>query len=533
MILPLSIAYAVLARNLFDVDVFIRRTLSYVLASSVAVGLLFGLIAALSFFLQNFTRNPSPISSVLATLLVVAIFRPLHNRVNDTINRRFYRAGYEYQSTLQKASQLLSSMIEMDALTHCILDTIMDAIEIENGSLLLREKEPDRFQVCVRRDRSQNRAGEGPENPPGTAAAETLPADHALIQFLEGNPLAIQLTALERMSMPPEQRDQIRRVMQELQVVLVIPIVYEFSLIGVLGLGPKGSGAWYSSEDMDLLQTLMNQTAVSIENARKVEELKRMVELETSYRDLKALDEMKDNFLSMVSHDLRAPMTGIQGYAYLLQELVAEERPKQYLNIIIQQSERLTRLVSDLLDFQRFEAGRMELAFAQLDLVALVREAVEAFRGATLKKELALTDSIPDQAILISGHRDRLHQALSNLLSHAVKFTPRHGRISVSVERLEFEAQPCVKVAVRDTGPGIPLELQEHLFEKFQQVHHPDGAEEQGSGLGLALVRQIIEHHHGTVGAQSEPGQGSEFYFLLPVSSSPAGPSEGSEIHGQ
>jgi signal transduction histidine kinase len=242
--------------------------------------------------------------------------------------------------------------------------------------------------------------------------------------------------------------------------------------------------------------------------------------LEASNRQLSELDIMKDNFLSMVSHDLRTPLTGIQAYAEIVRHrrhLLLPADQDKFLDIIIEQSKRLGRLINDLLDVQRFETRFIKLEFKDLDLVPLLREAVDAFRGAAREKNLSLKEDFPDREIMVRGHRDRLHQAMANLLSNAVKFTPDHGRIQASAHTQMNGTRPAVVVEVKDNGPGVPPEMQNRVFEKFQQADKLVRDKMQGSGLGLALMRDIIELHGGEVGVSSSPGQGSTFYFTLPL----------------
>lgn len=422
LVLPMSIAYAILVNNLFDVDVFIRRTVGYAVVSALAVPLLFALMGVISFLLQGLTGESSQVAAVFSTLLVVAAFRPLHSRVNHEINRRFYREGFEYQRTIREAGKMLARIIDLDQLLNQALDTVMEAVKIEVGAIFIMDSEQGRCKVKSARDFRSESEG-GPAGGPGPLS-EDVAADHPLVRILETAERPLQLNDVASLDVPPPDRELALKLMRGMGAVLAIPIMYELKMIGILVLGPKRSGAWYSTEDMDLIHTLMIQTAVSIENARKVMELKKMVELEASYRELKALDEMKDNFLSMVSHDLRTPMTGIKGYAFVLRESLTDPQHLKYLDVIIQQGERLTRLVNDLLDFQRFEAGRMELEFEDLDLAGVVSESFDAFIGATFEKKLVMEKSLPPAPVMVKGHRDRLMQAVTNLLSNAVKFTP-------------------------------------------------------------------------------------------------------------
>jgi len=507
-VIPLCLGYAIIKRGLFDMDMFIRRSLSYLLVSGIVVLIFFAVLFTLSLGLQNFSGQSSQIATVVSTLLIVMIFRPLKDRIDRVVDKRFFRERYVYTSTIRKASGILVSIIDLSQLLNQILDTVISAIKIERGLVYLKSNSPEQFVPA---------ASNGFPSPEKIVPLEP---GHPLVKSLESRGSPLQITDLEELDEGRNARELIKKMMQDSGVVLAVPIIYERRLIGILGLGEKKSGAWYSREDQELLQTLMIQTAVSIENARKVEDLKKMVELEASYRELERLDKMKDNFLSMVSHDLRTPMTSIKGYAAILLEKfkkLDEDRRRRYLSIIINESDRLTRLISDLLDLQRFEAGKMTLSLKEIDLAGLVRNSMESFQGAAMAKNQTLEQNVPDREIMVRADEDRLSQVVANLLSNATKFSPESGKIFISIELAALDGQNGVKVSVKDTGPGVAKEMQEKLFNKFQQVDNIVKSKEQGSGLGLALVREIVEHLGGKVGVESEPGKGSTFYFILPI----------------
>jgi signal transduction histidine kinase len=241
-------------------------------------------------------------------------------------------------------------------------------------------------------------------------------------------------------------------------------------------------------------------------------------ELTASNRKLRELDVLKDNFLSLVSHDMRTPMTSIEGYASIMLERLgrfSEEDQRASLEIIVKESQRLTRLINDILDLQRFEAGKMELDLRDLDLDRLARESAELFQGFAYSKKISLETVLPESPVWVSGDPDRLSQVMANLLSNAVKFTPAGGRVIVAVENMAGERGGRARVSVSDTGPGIPPELRPRVFDKFQQVEKLVRPREQGTGLGLALAREIIEAHGGRIGLAEGTGRGSEFYFIL------------------
>jgi len=516
--IPLSFGYAIVKHNLFDVDVFIRRSISYLLVSGVVLALFFGIIGIFSVMLQSISGQSSQIAAVIATILIIMLFRPLRIRTDRYLDRIFFREKYEYQKTIRKASGVLVSIIELDLLLNQMLRTIIDAIKIERGMILLKDEDSGKFLIKTIFTYTDSGRPERESSYKDTENYYFTEADFPIYKHLESSRKPIQLNDIEELDAFMGDREMMLRFMHDLDIVLAIPIIYERQLTGLLGLGLKKSGAWYSNEDIELLQTLMMQTAVSIENARKVDELKKMVELETSYRDLQKVNEMKDNFISMVSHDLRTPMTCIKGYASFMHQKpdkIDKETMKEYSGIIIDETDRLTRLISNILDIQRFEAGRVVLEFRDINIINIVEESLILFRPAAEQKNISLEKDLADQEIIIRGHADRLRQVLANLLSNAIKFTPEKGQVKLIAERISDNGNPAVKVSVSDTGIGIPESMQEMIFQKFHQAEKLVRDKEEGSGLGLALVREIIEYHGGQVGVTSNPGQGSAFYFIV------------------
>jgi signal transduction histidine kinase len=230
---------------------------------------------------------------------------------------------------------------------------------------------------------------------------------------------------------------------------------------------------------------------------------------------LREADRMKDEFVAMISHDLRTPLTSIVGFLELA--LDEEEGPltdgqRSYLEIVTRNSERLLHLVDDLLLAAELQAGELELVPTELDLTELVRESVEAARpqaeSAGVELQLEAEPTPP-----VSGERGRLLQVLDNLISNAIKFTPNGGRVDVSVA----PAGGTVRVAVRDTGIGIPPGEVERLFERFFRASTAVDQQIKGTGLGLYISRAIVGAHGGAISAESEVGVGTTFHVDLPV----------------
>jgi Na+/proline symporter/nitrogen-specific signal transduction histidine kinase len=276
---------------------------------------------------------------------------------------------------------------------------------------------------------------------------------------------------------------------------------------------------------LDEVMAILDETSQAVAYSRQLEQKSR--ELETTTAELKAanarlteLDHMKDDFISTVTHELRTPLTSIRAFSEILldhPELAAAKR-SEYLGIVIKESERLTRLINDVLDLAKIESGSAEWHTAPLDLKQVIEDAVNATRQMLLEQRIELELDLPPRASEVLADPDRLMQVMLNLLSNAAKFCDRtSGRIAVSLEATGGE----LRVAVRDNGPGVRLQDRDLIFEKFRQGGDTLTGKPQGTGLGLPISREIIRHFGGTLWLENTPGKGALFVFTLPLASAP------------
>ena len=229
----------------------------------------------------------------------------------------------------------------------------------------------------------------------------------------------------------------------------------------------------------------------------------------------KQLERMKDEFVSIVSHELRTPLTAIRGALGLLSGGVAgglDEMTAELVTLARDNSERLVRLINDILDIQKIEVGKMSLRPTALAPAALLRTTVEGLRALAAENRVELAWTVDEPAAWL-GDADRVTQVLTNLISNAIAFSPAGATVEVTATARGGRAH----VSVRDTGPGIPAEMRALLFGKFQQLDGSDARRKSGTGLGLAISKAIVELHGGTIGVDSEPGRGSTFWFELPL----------------
>jgi signal transduction histidine kinase len=237
-------------------------------------------------------------------------------------------------------------------------------------------------------------------------------------------------------------------------------------------------------------------------------------ELRTANEQLKSLDRLKDDFMSSVTHELRTPLTSIRALAELMRDDPAMEEAQrgQFIAIIVSETERLSRLVNQVLDMAKIESGHAEWHNTEVDLGALVQQAVVTTSELFRERRAQVNVKVPPQPLVLLADPDRLTQVMLNLLSNAAKFVPvPGGRVDVSLSSDDAGAT----LVVRDNGPGVSAEQQALIFEKFRQGG--DAANRpQGTGLGLPISRQIVEHFGGRLWMESHPGQGAAFCFYLP-----------------
>ena len=303
----------------------------------------------------------------------------------------------------------------------------------------------------------------------------------------------------------------------------------ERELAGVIGAASSrimmASVVQGESLSLDGMLKILDETSQVIEYSRRLEqkstELERATdELQKANVRLQELDRLKDEFISTVSHELRTPLTSIRAFSEILlddKEMPSAQR-EEFLGVVVSESERLTRLVNQVLDMTRMDAGNIEWHFERVDLAKVVDEALRTTKQLLAKQNATLEWVRPDDDVIIEADRDRLIQVLINLLSNALKYTPKTGgKVAVQIK----PGGHWVRLTVADNGPGIPPEQAEQVFDRFHQIAHADGSKPQGSGLGLAITRRIVEYHGGSIVVDPEVDEGACFKILLPVVANP------------
>ncbi len=376
-------------------------------------------------------------------------------------------------------SRSLNSTLSLRPLLHKIIEAAQALTNTEASSVLLLDRKTGELHF---------------EAATGARSREivsvVVPMDSSVAGWVvqHGQPLIIE----DAHSDPRFYQRIEEEICFETHSLIAVPLAAKGKLIGVLEAVNKHGGEPFSEEDLETLVILADQAAVAIENA--------------------VLFQQSD-LVAEIAHEMRTPLTSIVGYAEMIQrEDVSGQDQQAFARTIQREAARLSRMTSAFLDLARLESGRAFLNRERISLETIVEDTVGLLRPQAEKKHIALRSQLPQELPPLTGDWQRLQQAMINLVGNAVKYCGPGGQVTVTAQVSGQEMVVCVA----DTGPGIPKEEQEYLFQKFYRLPHTEDLVE-GTGLGLAITRRIVEAHGGRIWVESEEGKGAAFHLTLPL----------------
>src|SRR5579884_2186866 len=392
--------------------------------------------------------------------------------------------------TANRCARALASSLELDEAFGAFIRELRGLVPFERTAIVLLENGSGTTIATAGR-------GAGEVFPPGNS----LPVEGSVLERVLDGRLVVRRDLAAR-EFPEDQQ----LLDLGLRSEVVTPLQIGARTIGMLGVSRDRPDA-FSEDEIELVALLGRLVATAVQNIRAYEAERRRVE------ELARLSQLRADFVSLVSHELRSPMAAVIGAARTLQDrwrmLTAAQRDS-FLALIADETTRLAALVADVLDTSRIEAGTFSYRFEDVDLQRLVEDAVDA--AALAQQEVRVVASLEGQLPVIRADRARLRQVLANLIDNAVKYSPEGGEVRVSA----LAANGTVTIAVHDEGPGIPPSQQERIFEKFGRAEVPGGSK-PGTGLGLFIARSIAEAHGGSLAVSSGPEPGSTFTLTLPL----------------
>ncbi|PWU22586.1 hypothetical protein C5B42_05700 [Candidatus Cerribacteria bacterium 'Amazon FNV 2010 28 9'] len=502
LILFACTVYAIIRHRFLDLNYLIARTISFaILVTVVSSMYALALFESVNILFPKLLADPTStifVSTVLA-LFIAFTLPAIRQFVERYTDRFFYKERFNARRTFDQLADIITSTFNLDALAKRVCELLYKELRIRYIKVVLIQQGVYIHLPCY-----------------GIHDKDIVEKDLRLLD----NSLP-KLILLEELEDGP-----IKEWMRATEIAAIQTLIVRGETIGYLFLGEKSSGDIFYQEELKTLPTIADQLAVAFENALgvqkisqfnetlKVEIAKATNDLQEANNELKELDKLKDEFVSMASHELKSPMNAIKNYLWLAKTKGQSDPQKmsEYLTIAFNATQRLMELVNDLLDVSRIESGRVDLKIVPLNPTDIVKETVAIFAPQATEKGLSMLNNVNTTDTFL-GDDAKVREIVSNFISNAIKYTPK-GTVTIETTTDGKE----LTVHVYDTGIGISASDQTKLFTKFSRVNksYTQLASIEGTGLGLYICKRFVELMHGTIGLDSTPEKGSHFWFRLP-----------------
>jgi signal transduction histidine kinase/DNA-binding response OmpR family regulator/putative methionine-R-sulfoxide reductase with GAF domain len=461
-----------------------------------------------------FSPDDVAVLQILADQLAVAVdnarsYELAQQAVSETRQR-----AQEMEDLYQASQSLTRTSLGLFEVAQTILRSYIELLFVEDASISLYDPVTDQLGILA--DAVINETGEMVMKGDVESEKYSLsdyPATSLVMQTLQ--PVVLQVND------PYADANELAYMRaHQVQTLVILPLATKGQPMGIIELEFLSRPRRFDPAQINLMLTMANSSATALENAQLYEEQRKTAE------KLRELDKLKSQFLANMSHELRTPLNSIIGFSRVILKGIdgpTTELQQQDLTAIYTAGEHLLKLINDVLDISKIEAGKMELAYdEQIDIAELINAAVSTAVGLTRDKPIRLETDIQPDIPLVRADPTRIRQVVINFLSNAAKFTDEGviriiARTQLGPEGTPLAHRPEVWVGVEDTGPGIDKMYQVQLFMPFTQVDASPTRKVGGTGLGLSISRLLIEMHGGRIGVESELGKGSLFYFTLPL----------------
>jgi len=416
-------------------------------------------------------------------------------RAEEALQRR-----NDYLAAAAEIGRLVTSTLDLNTIFSRTVNLVSERFGFYHAAIFIVEETG--FNVVL-----AEATGEGSEEMKRTGRSQQVDNFSIIGRAIQiGAPIVVNNTAMDG-------THKLNPYLPFTRAEAVIPLRVGTRVIGVLDIQSPKIDA-FREDDMAVLQILTDQVAIAIDNARSYELSQQAI------KDMREVDHMKSMFLANMSHELRTPLNSIIGFSRVILKGIdgpVSELQGQDLTAIYNSGQHLLGLINDILDLSKIEAGKMELAFDEVNMTDVINGVMSTVVGLIKDKPLKLVKNIEENLPTVRADAIRVRQVLLNLLSNAAKFT-LEGSITVDATVSSGPAgHPEILISVADTGPGIDPKDQTKLFQPFSQVDDSLTRRTGGSGLGLSISQQLVQMHGGRIGLHSTPGKGSTFYFTLPI----------------
>jgi signal transduction histidine kinase len=490
--IPLGLALAIFRFRFLNVEIVINRSLVYSLLTVLTVSIyMFSVMVFRDLPVKLFAASETAVSLGSALLAAIA-FQPARGRIQALVDRSFFRKSYDYKRAILEFNEGARAVLSQSDLIDFLAAHIQAVLPVERLSIIIGAAHSGEIRLLY------------PERGEADESASLLPMLSA------GRVCARPESVSTEEDIDLSQDESLKTRGWEIAVPLAFKST---SLTGGLLLGKKRSGQRFTAEDIELLRGLAMDMSLSLERLRLQEEI---ICERAAKEKLDELNRLKTEFVSTVSHELRTPLTSIQGLSELLEagKVTDDGTREEIHHTLASESARLSRLLRNILDFGKIEQQTKAYDLRTADIGLLIRDLVKVFRPQLEEGGFAVELNLPPQPVPADVDRDAIEQLIVNLIDNAMKYSTRKKRIGIDL----LEAPDKVEIRVRDQGIGIPLEESERIFGNFFRGSGAARVNPKGVGLGLKIVKHIVEAHCGEILVDSRPSVGSTFRVIIPRS---------------
>jgi len=496
LIIPVTFSIAIVRHHVFNIDHIFQRSTIYLFMALILLIIYAALVGLSVLFIGFITVESSLIMTIIAAILTPLFFEPLRRGLQKVIDKKFFRVRYNYRIAQRRFTEELGECLNRDAIVQMAIRRIDDLLQLTYSAIFIKNEINMELEIAASKDF-------------GKVAKK-------LVDILYLHARQTDQTILTRSNNVEAGLEFENVKVEDAEIIpdfLGIPLkTIKDEIIGMLILGKKKSGQKYTLEDIDLLKTIAIQTGLAIQRTELQKQLL-LKNLETE--KLNELNQLKSYFVSSVSHDLQSPLTSIKMFAELLNEKknIPEQKRSEYLKIIEGESSRLSRLISNVLDFSKIERGRQDYIFNKVNINELIKNVVMIMDYQLKQHDFELIENYSDKDIFMCGDEDALISVGINLLSNAIKYSNQQKSINITTEIKNEMAL----IQFTDKGLGISDEDKKHIFDTFYRSKEENIQSSGGAGLGLTLVNHVVKAHNGTIEVESILGQGSTFTLCFPI----------------
>lgn len=513
IIFVIGLSFSVLKGRLLDVRVVLSRSVAYAMTLAVLTLLYVLFVATLSAWITPVQQSiGQSYANIAITLILVLLFQPIKRFFDRVTNSLFFRGRYSREAFYSKLNEVLTDTTELISLLKRSSQVIASTLSADAVFFALADKQGTPMSI-------------------GTKDRVTfIQADYDyLVGVWSKREVQFEKDIAVRDTLSESDQDMaLSRLFRSYGIQLAVPLRQSEAVIGFLFVANRRSGS-YTVRDISVIETIADELAIAIENAMSLREVKLLnetlqqrideatKELRHSNAQLRKLDEAKDEFISMASHQLRTPLTSIKGYIDMMLDGDAGEvtpMQRQFLTEAFVSSERMVHLINDFLNVSRLQTGKFMLEKRPTDLSEVVKQEIESLTisasGRDLSFKLKLGKTIPKLLI----DEAKIRQVIMNFADNALYYSKPGSAISIELKK----EGDSVLFTVKDTGIGVPIEEQGHLFTKFYRAANARKQRPDGTGVGLYLAKRVVLAHGGSIVFDSVEGKGSTFGFRLPIS---------------